>query len=213
MNSIGNGKKLPACCSSFFILLIFSISGDRGTLELRKSLDNGKTFKTIGSRIYSFGLGGRFVFASIMTDSVSSHDVLCIILFQNQVCCLLRLHLRKKEILLTKIITYTLLLKSLGLQRSHLCSPSLHLYDQIYSKYSITLVFFTRAVSCEVEITCRYQKHFFCFAGFHTHDSRLSRSGGDVGYGSTPHCWTQAVLLHSSRKHRYGLHACRRTWR
>lgn len=95
MNIVGNGKMLPACCSSFFILLNFSISGDRGTLELRKSVDYGKTFKTIGSRIYSFGLGGRFVFASIMTDSVSSHDVLCIILFQNQVCCLLRLHLRK----------------------------------------------------------------------------------------------------------------------
>lgn len=97
MNRTGNGKMLPACCSSFFILFNSSISGDRGTLQLRKSLDYGKTFKTIGSRIYSFGLGGRFVFASIMTDSVSSHDVLCIILFQKQVCCqcIVRLHLRK----------------------------------------------------------------------------------------------------------------------
>uniref|UniRef100_A0A8C1E531 Sortilin 1a n=2 Tax=Cyprinus carpio TaxID=7962 RepID=A0A8C1E531_CYPCA len=42
---------------------------------LRKSLDYGKTFKTIGSRIYSFGLGGRFVFASIMTDSGSTRMI------------------------------------------------------------------------------------------------------------------------------------------
>uniref|UniRef100_A0A8C1D1V6 Sortilin n=1 Tax=Cyprinus carpio carpio TaxID=630221 RepID=A0A8C1D1V6_CYPCA len=48
---------------------------DRGTLELRKSLDYGKTFKTIGSRIYSFGLGGRFVFASVMTDSGSTRMI------------------------------------------------------------------------------------------------------------------------------------------
>uniref|UniRef100_A0A671SSC2 Sortilin n=1 Tax=Sinocyclocheilus anshuiensis TaxID=1608454 RepID=A0A671SSC2_9TELE len=48
---------------------------DRGTLELRKSLDYGKTFKTIGSRIYSFGLGGRFVFASVMTDSGSKRMI------------------------------------------------------------------------------------------------------------------------------------------
>uniref|UniRef100_A0A8C2BRY5 Sortilin n=1 Tax=Cyprinus carpio TaxID=7962 RepID=A0A8C2BRY5_CYPCA len=48
---------------------------DRGMLELRKSLDYGKTFKTIGSRIYSFGLGGRFVFASIMTDSGSTRMI------------------------------------------------------------------------------------------------------------------------------------------
>ncbi|XP_059385742.1 sortilin-like [Carassius carassius] len=48
---------------------------DRGTLELRKSLDYGKTFKTIGSRIYSFGLGGRFVFASVMTNSGSTRMI------------------------------------------------------------------------------------------------------------------------------------------
>uniref|UniRef100_A0A671T879 Sortilin-like n=1 Tax=Sinocyclocheilus anshuiensis TaxID=1608454 RepID=A0A671T879_9TELE len=48
---------------------------DRGMLELRKSLDYGKTFKTIGSRIYSFGLGGRFVFATIMSDSGSTRMI------------------------------------------------------------------------------------------------------------------------------------------
>uniref|UniRef100_A0AAY4CY45 VPS10 domain-containing protein n=1 Tax=Denticeps clupeoides TaxID=299321 RepID=A0AAY4CY45_9TELE len=40
---------------------------DRGSLELKKTSDYGRTFKTIGSRIYSFGLGGRFVFSSVMT--------------------------------------------------------------------------------------------------------------------------------------------------
>ncbi|XP_036386861.1 sortilin isoform X2 [Megalops cyprinoides] len=40
---------------------------DRGMLELRKTSDYGRTLKTIGTKIYSFGLGGRFVFASVMT--------------------------------------------------------------------------------------------------------------------------------------------------
>lgn len=40
---------------------------DRGMLELRKTSDNGQSFRTIGSRIYSFGLGGRFIFASVMS--------------------------------------------------------------------------------------------------------------------------------------------------
>lgn len=30
----------------------------------------GKSFKTIGVKIYSFGLGGRFLFASVMADKV-----------------------------------------------------------------------------------------------------------------------------------------------
>lgn len=30
----------------------------------------GKTFKVIGTKIYSFGLGGRFLFASVMTEKV-----------------------------------------------------------------------------------------------------------------------------------------------
>ncbi|XP_067863642.1 sortilin [Heptranchias perlo] len=43
----------------------------RGLLELKRTDDFGKSFKTIGSKIYSFGLGGRFLFASVMTDKAS----------------------------------------------------------------------------------------------------------------------------------------------
>ncbi|XP_030633202.1 sortilin [Chanos chanos] len=44
---------------------------NRGALDLKKTSDYGKTFKTIGTRIYSFGLSGRFVFASVMTGKGS----------------------------------------------------------------------------------------------------------------------------------------------
>ncbi|XP_061544055.1 sortilin-like isoform X2 [Phycodurus eques] len=40
---------------------------DKGMLELRKTADYGRSFHTIATRVYSFVLGGRFVFASIMT--------------------------------------------------------------------------------------------------------------------------------------------------
>ncbi|XP_068608821.1 sortilin 1b [Brachionichthys hirsutus] len=40
---------------------------ERGMLELRRTTDYGKTFKTIATKIYSFGTGGRFLFASVMT--------------------------------------------------------------------------------------------------------------------------------------------------
>lgn len=40
---------------------------ERGMLELRRTTDFGTTIKTVASKIYSFGLGGRFVFASVMT--------------------------------------------------------------------------------------------------------------------------------------------------
>ncbi|XP_061843645.1 sortilin 1b [Nerophis lumbriciformis] len=39
---------------------------DRGELELRRTTDNGKTIATVATKIYSFGLGGRFLFASVM---------------------------------------------------------------------------------------------------------------------------------------------------
>uniref|UniRef100_A0A8C4HW83 VPS10 domain-containing protein n=1 Tax=Dicentrarchus labrax TaxID=13489 RepID=A0A8C4HW83_DICLA len=42
---------------------------DRGMLALRKTADYGRSFKTIATRVYSFVLGGRFVFASIMTGT------------------------------------------------------------------------------------------------------------------------------------------------
>ncbi|XP_028262953.1 sortilin-like [Parambassis ranga] len=40
---------------------------DKGMLELKKTTDYGRSFKTIATRVYSFVLGGKFVFASIMT--------------------------------------------------------------------------------------------------------------------------------------------------
>lgn len=51
--------------------LLFSLPGDRGMLELKRTTDFGKTIKTVASKIYSFGLGGRFIFASVMTGKVS----------------------------------------------------------------------------------------------------------------------------------------------
>uniref|UniRef100_A0A673C0U8 Sortilin 1a n=1 Tax=Sphaeramia orbicularis TaxID=375764 RepID=A0A673C0U8_9TELE len=43
---------------------------DKGMLELRKTADYGRSFQTIATRVYSFVLGGRFVFASIMTGTM-----------------------------------------------------------------------------------------------------------------------------------------------
>lgn len=56
---------------SFLICLAFLFSGDRGMLELKRTADYGKTIKTVANKIYSFGLGGRFLFASVMTGKVS----------------------------------------------------------------------------------------------------------------------------------------------
>lgn len=50
--------------STFFLL------DDKGMLELIKTTDYGRSFHTIATRVYSFVLGGRFVFASIMTGTV-----------------------------------------------------------------------------------------------------------------------------------------------
>lgn len=36
---------------------------------LRKSVDFGVNIKTVAERIYSFGIGGRFLFASVMAGS------------------------------------------------------------------------------------------------------------------------------------------------
>lgn len=51
----------------------------------------GKSFKTIGVKIYSFGLGGRFLFASVMADKVS--------------VCLFSLGLNRGDIKLVNIIS------------------------------------------------------------------------------------------------------------
>uniref|UniRef100_A0A3Q4AC26 Sortilin n=1 Tax=Mola mola TaxID=94237 RepID=A0A3Q4AC26_MOLML len=50
---------------------------DRGMLELKRTTDYGKTIKSIANKIYSYGLGGRFLFASVMTDKVSIHPFKC----------------------------------------------------------------------------------------------------------------------------------------
>ncbi|NP_001119937.1 sortilin 1b precursor [Danio rerio] len=42
---------------------------DKGMLVLRKSVDLGANIKTVAERIYSFGIGGRFLFASVMAAS------------------------------------------------------------------------------------------------------------------------------------------------
>uniref|UniRef100_A0A7N6FB32 Sortilin n=1 Tax=Anabas testudineus TaxID=64144 RepID=A0A7N6FB32_ANATE len=54
------------CCIKISKLYIFFL-GDRGMLDLRRTTDYGKTIKTVATKIYSFGLGGRFLFASVMT--------------------------------------------------------------------------------------------------------------------------------------------------
>uniref|UniRef100_A0A8C2Z5R5 Sortilin 1b n=1 Tax=Cyclopterus lumpus TaxID=8103 RepID=A0A8C2Z5R5_CYCLU len=46
---------------------IHDVVCDRGMLELKRTTDFGKNIKTVASKIYSFGQGGRFLFASVMT--------------------------------------------------------------------------------------------------------------------------------------------------
>ncbi|XP_061644020.1 sortilin 1b [Phyllopteryx taeniolatus] len=40
---------------------------ERGVLEIRRTMDFGQTIKTVATKIYSFGIGGRFLYASVMT--------------------------------------------------------------------------------------------------------------------------------------------------
>uniref|UniRef100_A0A1A7YKW9 Sortilin 1a n=1 Tax=Iconisemion striatum TaxID=60296 RepID=A0A1A7YKW9_9TELE len=42
---------------------------DKGTLDLRRTDDYGRSFQTIATRVYSFVLGGKFVFVSVMTGA------------------------------------------------------------------------------------------------------------------------------------------------
>lgn len=51
----------------FFTASLNGSCSERGMLELKRTTDYGKAVKTVGSKIYSFGLGGRFLFASVMT--------------------------------------------------------------------------------------------------------------------------------------------------
>uniref|UniRef100_A0AAY4B397 Sortilin n=1 Tax=Denticeps clupeoides TaxID=299321 RepID=A0AAY4B397_9TELE len=48
---------------------------DRGTLLLKKTSDYGKTFQSIREKIYSFGIGGRFLFASVMTGTGNMRSI------------------------------------------------------------------------------------------------------------------------------------------
>lgn len=54
------------------LIVYYLTVGERGMLELKRTTDYGKAVKTVGSKIYSFGLGGRFLFASVMTGKVSA---------------------------------------------------------------------------------------------------------------------------------------------
>lgn len=51
--------------------IVLSFSDERGELVLMKSVDYGKTYKAVAEKIFSFGIGGRFLFASVMTGTVS----------------------------------------------------------------------------------------------------------------------------------------------
>ncbi|XP_067387624.1 sortilin [Emydura macquarii macquarii] len=52
-----------------------SCKTDLGLLELKKTNDFGKSFKTIGKKIYSFGLGGRFLFASVVVEKGNARRI------------------------------------------------------------------------------------------------------------------------------------------
>ncbi|KAL1020830.1 hypothetical protein UPYG_G00005250 [Umbra pygmaea] len=53
----------------FFSTNLNGSCSDRGMLDLKKTTDFGKTIKTVATKIFSFGLGGKFLFASIMTGT------------------------------------------------------------------------------------------------------------------------------------------------
>ncbi|XP_029429639.1 sortilin [Rhinatrema bivittatum] len=62
--------------SIFFIVsLNGSCQSGFGFRELKKTSDFGKTFKTIASKVYSFGLGGPFLYASVMTETESTRRI------------------------------------------------------------------------------------------------------------------------------------------
>ncbi|XP_034022836.1 sortilin-like isoform X1 [Thalassophryne amazonica] len=53
----------------YFTTNINGSCNDKGMLELQKTVDYGISFKTIAKKVYSFVLGERFVFASILTGT------------------------------------------------------------------------------------------------------------------------------------------------
>ncbi|KAH0618743.1 hypothetical protein JD844_018191, partial [Phrynosoma platyrhinos] len=65
----------PGITIFFTTYLNGSCKADLGLLELKRTKDFGKTFKSIGNKIYSFGLGGRFLFASVMTEKGNTRRI------------------------------------------------------------------------------------------------------------------------------------------
>ncbi|XP_045673282.1 sortilin isoform X3 [Phyllostomus hastatus] len=59
----------------FFTTYVNGSCTDLGALELWRTSDLGKSFKTIGVKIYSFGLGGRFLFASVMANKDTTRRI------------------------------------------------------------------------------------------------------------------------------------------
>uniref|UniRef100_A0AAY5KBC2 Sortilin n=1 Tax=Esox lucius TaxID=8010 RepID=A0AAY5KBC2_ESOLU len=57
--------------SIFFTTNLNGSCNERGMLDLKKTTDYGKTMKTVATKIFSFGLGGKFLFASVMTGTGS----------------------------------------------------------------------------------------------------------------------------------------------
>lgn len=53
----------------FFSSNLNGSCSERGALVLRRTTDYGVTIKTIAEKIFSFGIGGRFLFTSVMTGT------------------------------------------------------------------------------------------------------------------------------------------------
>ncbi|KAF1608228.1 UNVERIFIED_CONTAM: Sortilin, partial [Eudyptes robustus] len=71
----GEGSRGANDTIFFTTYLNNSCKADLGLLELKKTSDFGKAFKVIGTKIYSFGLGGRFLFASVMTEKGTTRRI------------------------------------------------------------------------------------------------------------------------------------------
>lgn len=60
-------------------IVFVCLSDNKGSLELKRTDDYGRSFKTIATKVYSFVLGGKFVFASVMTGTVRMRVCLCVL--------------------------------------------------------------------------------------------------------------------------------------
>ncbi|XP_030077384.1 sortilin isoform X2 [Microcaecilia unicolor] len=59
----------------FIVSLNGSCKSDFGLRELKRTNNFGRNFKTVASRVYSFGLGGPFLYASVMTEMGSTRRI------------------------------------------------------------------------------------------------------------------------------------------